>query len=479
MQLSDYLQQPWLYFMLMAMYGLSVITVIAVIFGENRNPVKSLAWVTILLLLPAAGLVLYFFFGRNIKSTRMISRGNKRRLRKSLKQPGMPRTPSGLSPVEEKLSKLALSLTGAVHFTGNDVTLFTEGRPKFDSLKADLLAARTSINMQYYIFESDAIGSEIADILIQKARQGLKVRLIYDHVGSFHVRRHFFRKLQRAGVEAYPFFKVTFSLLGSKVNWRNHRKITVIDGCTGYIGGMNVADRYLTGGKKFSSWRDAHLRIQGPAVAALQYSFARDWNFMGRELIDEPPRQPLVPCGDVGLQCVTGGPMSQWNSLAQVFLQAISTARRRVWIQTPYFLPPEYLLKALQNAALAGIDVRIMLPRRSDAMMLSLATRSYFTESLRAGIRLYLYEPGMLHSKVLIIDDTISSVGSTNFDFRSFEHNFEANMLIYSPEVNMQLRKSFMADQAQSIRINPEQWKERPYWQRTKESIWRLLSPIL
>lgn len=477
MQFWEYLQQPWLYFILMAMYGLSVITVIAVILGENRNPVKSLAWVTILLLLPAVGLFLYFFFGRNIKSKRMISRRNKRRLKKSVQQQNQPRNPRGLSPQGEKLSRLATSLSGAQHYVGNSVKIFSDGKSKFDALKADLQAAKESINLQYYIIESDTIGTEIAEILKRKASEGVKVRVIYDHVGSFHVKRNYFRSLRKAGVEAYPFFKVTFSPLASRVNWRNHRKMVIIDGTIGYIGGMNIADRYITGGKKFDCWRDCHLRITGPAVAALRYSFARDWNFMGRELLEET--HDIGNTGDVGLQCVTGGPMSQWNNMAQLFQQGIANARNRVWIQTPYFLPPEHLLKTLQNSALSGVDVRIMIPRRSDAKMLGLSTRSYFTECLRAGIKIYFYEPGMLHSKVLIIDDDLSSVGSTNFDFRSFEHNFESNMFIYSKDVNEELSRIFLADQADSTRVQPEEWKNRPLWQRSKESVWRLMSPIL
>lgn len=479
LELWEYLRQPWLYFTLMSLYALSIVTVIVVILGENRNPVNALAWVTILLLLPAAGLVLYFFFGRNIKSKRMISRGNKRRLRRAVMHPRRPNTPSApdLPPSSAQLAKLAHSLTGVPYFSGNSVEVFSDGRDKFKSLIADLKGARSSINLQYYIIESDPLGLEIAGILKEKAREGVKVRVIYDHVGSWHVSRHFFKDLRQSGVEAYPFFKVTFLPLASKVNWRNHRKIVIIDGAIGYIGGMNIATRYLDGGKKFGCWRDCHLRITGPAVASLQYSFARDWNFMGRELIQE--HVTTEPSGNVGLQCVTGGPMSQWNNLAQVFMQALSSARKRVWIQTPYFLPPDYLLKSLQNASLAGADVRLMVPRRSDAVMLSLATRSYFTECLRSGIKIYMYEPGMLHSKVLIIDDNLSSVGSTNFDFRSFEHNFEGNMLIYSAEVNAALREVFVSDLKESTRVQPEMWAKRPLRQRAKESVLRLMSPIL
>lgn len=477
MQFLEYLQQPWLYITLTATYALSVITVIVVIIGENRNPVKSLAWVTILLLFPAVGLILYFFFGRSIKNKRMISKRKKRRLRKSVAQPEFTKNPKGLTPNAERLSSLANSLTGAPVYTGNNVEIYSDGQSKFAALKADLLAANKFINLQYYIFENDSLGTEIAEILKDKVRQGVKVRVIYDHVGSFHVNSNFFKKLRKAGVEAYPFFKVAIVPLASKVNWRNHRKMVIIDGKIGYIGGMNIANRYLDGGKKFKLWRDCHLRITGPAVASLQYSFARDWNFMGRELLEETPQPDYA--GTSNMQCITGGPMNQWNNLAQLFLQAIASASKKVWIQTPYFLPPEYLLKALQSSALSGVDVRIMIPRHSDAVMLGLATRSYFTECLRSGIKLYFYELGMLHSKVLIIDDDISSVGSTNFDFRSFEHNFEGNMMIYSDDVNRTLSEIFLEDQANSVRVQTEEWKLRPLIQRIKESVLRLMSPIL
>lgn len=477
MELWDYVQQPWLYATLSATYALSIITVIFVIIGENRNPVKSLAWVTVLILLPAIGLVLYFFFGRNLKNKRMISRRNKRRLRRAIRLPHQPRRPKDLPAESEQLARLTETLVQCPYYSGNKVEIFSSGAEKFEALKADLLAARQTINLQYYIFENDKLGCEIARILKQKVAEGVKVRVIYDHVGSFHVASDFFKSLCKAGVEAFPFFKVTFVAFGSKVNWRNHRKIAVIDGTIGYIGGMNIADRYIDGGKKFHLWRDCHLRVQGPAIAALHYSFARDWNFMGRELLEETPNGE--PTGNVGIQAVTGGPMSQWNTLGQIFLQAISNAKKRIWVQTPYFLPPDYLVKALQNAALAGVDVRIMLPRHSDSRMLGYASRSYFTECLRAGIKFYLFEAGMLHSKVVIIDNDLSTVGSTNFDFRSFEHNFEGNLLLYSEELNESLRNVFLKDQEQSMRITGDLWRRRPLIQKLTESTIRLLAPIL
>lgn len=482
MEFWEYLQQPWLYATLSATYALSIITVIVVILGENRNPVKSLAWVTVLILFPAVGLVLYIFFGRNIKNKRMISRRNRRRLKRvTHRRASASFKPKGLPAESLELIRLAASLAGAPYYKDNSVEFFSDGSEKFKALKRDLLSARHYINMQYYIFENDSLGLEIADILKKKAAEGVKVRVIYDHVGSWHVSSNFFKNLRAAGVEAFPFFKVAFIPLASKVNWRNHRKMVIIDGEKGYIGGMNIANRYVSGGK-FPLWRDCHVRLLGPAVASLQYSFARDWNFMRRELIDDEPVADSVDntsAGNAGIQTVTGGPMSHWNNMEQLFLRAIASAHKRVWIQTPYMLPPESLLRALQTAALAGLDVRVMMPRRSDSVMLGYASRSYISSCLRAGIKIYFFDAGMLHSKVLIIDDDKSSVGSTNFDFRSFEHNFEGNLLIYSDSANSALRDIFMADQQQSTRVLPSVWNRRPRIQRAVESVLRLLSPIL
>ena len=436
---------PWVGWTLTAIYVLSIIITIGVILAENRNPVKSLAWVTVLVFFPAVGVVLYIFFGRSIKNTRMISRRNRRRLKRQLHS----------RPVD--LNKLDFSRE-TIH-------------------EARLAHSLTSAGF----FPDDKIGTRIRDILIERARAGVKVRVIYDHVGSMHTSSRFFRRMKEAGIEVYPFFRVTFRVLGTRINWRNHRKLCVIDGRVGYIGGMNIADRYIDGGRHFNEWRDTHLRVVGPAVAVLQGSFAIDWNFMGRPLIADPLPEwdPEHTPGHVGIQLVTSGPTSQWSNVEFMFHKAIASAKRRIFIQTPYFLPTEGLLKALQTAALSGVDVRIMLPRRSDSAMLRYASFSFITECLRAGIKIYLFEPGMLHAKNIVIDDELSSVGSTNFDFRSFEHNFEANMFLYSKEFNRRLADIFLADQRRSRRVLPAVWYRRPRAHKAAESILRLLSPIL
>ena len=473
---------PWVYPVLFMVYAATIVSCIAVVLSEKRNPIKSLAWVIALIFLPVVGLVFYLFFGRSIKSKRMISRHNKRKLLS--RQSGMAREelPAGLSVESRQLIRLAVNLCGIYPRSATEVRTFVSGQDKFDSLKADLRKARHSINLQYYIFSDDATGQEIASILMEKARMGVKVRVMYDHVGSFSARRRFFTKMRRAGVDAHPFFRVTFPQLANRINWRNHRKIVVIDDHIGYIGGMNIADRYLHGLPRGKVWRDTHLRVEGPVVSSLLYSFAVDWNFL-KHHSDITPLAPSQPVASgsrrILTQLITSGPTDHWASIAMLYQRAILSARKCVYLQTPYFLPTDALIKALQTAALSEVDVRVMIPARSDSNLLRLASFSYITECLQAGIKVYLYDAGMLHAKTLMIDDEFCSIGSTNFDFRSFEHNFEGNLLIYDKEVNREQKQLFFADMEHSTKLTYNTWTRRPLPIRFWESIVRLVSPIL
>lgn len=477
--IAQWFDWAWAREIVFLLYGVTIVSIIVIVVSENRNPVKSLAWVTVLLLLPMFGIVLYLFFGRNIQNQRKLSRRNRRRLKKRAPRSNISFRDLDLSDESLQQIRLAHSLAGAQVYTGNAVEVYTSGAEKFKRLKADLLAAKRYINLEYYIFENDRIGSEIAEILIEKALAGVKVRVIYDHVGSFSVKTRFFKKMRKAGIEVYPFFEVTFPQLGTRINWRNHRKMCIIDGEIGYIGGINIADRYIDGGRKFASWRDTHVRVEGAIVSALQFSFAIDWHFMGQELIDEDMSGQHEMPGNVTAQLLTSGPTSQWSNISLMFHKAICNAKRRIYIQTPYFLPTDALLKGLVTAALAGVDVRILMPRHSDSRMIDNASASYITECLRAGIKIYFYEAGMLHSKLIIVDDDFVTIGSTNFDFRSFEHNFEGNLFFYSREFNEQMVNIYRNDLRNSTRILPEQWKRRPLYRRAVESMVRLLSPIL
>ncbi|MBD5289558.1 MAG: cardiolipin synthase [Bacteroides sp.] len=455
---------------------------IVVVLSENRNPIRALSWTIALLSLPGIGLIFYLFFGRSLKGISMISRRNKRRLMHDSRQRTSSEAYSALNPDEQQLARLAHNICRAPLTVNNSIRIYTEGDKKFRDLRHDLRAARKSIMVQYYIFSDDALGSEIADILIDKARAGLQVMVIYDHVGSFSASRHFFRRMKEAGVKVHPFFRVTFPQLANRINWRNHRKIVIIDDAIGYIGGMNIADRYVQGLPDGREWRDTHFRVEGGIIRSLFYSFSIDWNFLkpneaGSTYRFDPPAQEKS--GNVGMQLITSGPTDRWESLSLCFMKAISTARKRIYIQTPYFLPTDSLQHALEAAALAKLDVRIMIPRRSDSRLLKLASYSYITQSLRAGIKVYLYEPGMLHAKAMIIDNSFVTAGSTNFDFRSFENNFESNLLIYDEAVNTHMRDIFFRDINDCTKLTLKEWMKRPVLQRFYESLLRLISPIL
>jgi hypothetical protein BACCOPRO_02468 len=477
--LLHYINVPWIWWTLTILYALTILTIIAVIVSENRNPVKSLAWVTVLLVVPMVGVVLYIVFGRNIQTKRILSRRNRRKIRKLVASPpARPRNVQGVEPLHRQIN-LARALCGTSYYEGNDVEIFDNGTDKFNALLSDIASARRYINLQYYIIEDDTIGNRVIDALVERAQAGVKVRLIYDHVGSFKLSKQARKRMSRAGIDAHPFFKVAFPPFGTRINWRNHRKLAVIDGEIGYIGGMNIADRYITGGKLFPMWRDLHLRLRGPAVGALQQSFAVDWTFMGEPILTEEAGMSVETDRPAGMQLVTGGPTSQWMNMTLIFQQAITAASKCIYIFTPYFIPSEGLLHALQVAALGKIDVRIMLPRRSDSDMLRWASFSFIQECLSSGIKVYLYNKGMLHSKAIIIDDDFATVGSTNFDFRSFEHNFEANMLIYSREFNARMKTIFFRDMRECTRLTTATWRRRPVTEKALESFFRLFSPIL
>ena len=469
------------YNILMVLYFLTVLAVIVVVLSENRNPVKSMAWMLVLVLLPIVGLVVYLVFGRSLKGMKLISRSHLRELRRMNDFPEDISRESDLCDSSRQLISLVNKLTEPHLFAGNDITIFTSGEEKFEALLHDIEQAREHIHLQYFIIENDTSGKRLIELLERKAREGVQVKVLYDYVGSFYFRPKVLKRMRAAGIEVHPFLKLTITQFLFRFNWRNHRKIVVIDGVIGYVGGMNIADRYIIGEKHQDPWRDTHLRIVGESVTAMQYSFAIDWDFTTRQLLmasikhhdaDESSSNYLV-------QMVNSGPASRWNNISFVFFKAITLAKHTLYLQTPYFLPSDSLLKAMQSAALAGVDVRLMIPSKPDGVMLRLATASYLKECLLSGIKIYCYDHAMMHAKVLIVDDEFATVGSTNFDFRSFEHNFEFNALVYSKEFNSQMKAIFEEDMAQCTRLSLGKWKQRPLLQKALESIVRLLSPIL
>ena len=461
------------------LYSITIVGLVLLILLENRNPLKTIPWVIVLIFVPGIGLIFYFFFGRDNRRLRIISRRTFKRFREQIK---IENQPQDLSVVPENYLPLAQLLNNSNYsaiFSGSEISVFTNGKDKFDALLDDIANARHHIHLQYYIFQDDKAGHKIKEALIKKAREGITIRVLYDDVGSWSTKNSFFEEMKREGIEIYPYLKVVFPILTSKVNYRNHRKIVIIDGKAGYTGGMNIADRYLYG-NKLGVWRDTHFRITGPGVYGLQASFLLDWYAISNKLINGKEYYPdLKPSSDMKMQIAMSGPTSQWRTLMQAFIFCISNAKKYIYIQTPYFLPTEALNQALQMAALGGIDVRLMIPKRSDTRSAQMATFSYIDKMLISGVKVYLYDKGFLHSKILASDDMLTCLGSSNFDFRSFEHNFEINAFVYQKEFAVRMKELFIRDIQSCEEITYHVWRKRPITKRLSESFMRLFAPLL
>ena len=457
-----------------------IIGTILVIVMDNRNPVKTMAWILVLIFLPVVGLALYIFFGRSRRHERIIGKKVYGHLLRKPMAEYLAQPADALPAGHARLVALFRHVNQALPFEGNDVETYTSGTTFLQALLHELRQARRHIHLESYIFEDDAVGRLVRDELMEKARAGVEVRVIYDDVGCWHVPNRFFEQMREAGVDVRSFLKVRFPHFTNKVNYRNHRKIIVVDGRVGFVGGMNLAERYVRG-FAWGCWRDTQARLRGKAVHGLQTAFLLDWYFVDRTLLTSAKYFPKLDDaqGNALVQIVTSEPVGPWREIMQGLLMALASARRYFYIQTPYFLPTEPILTALQAAALSGVDVRLMLPARADSRLTHLASRSYLADVLRAGVKVYLYRPGFLHSKLMVSDDSLSTVGSTNVDFRSFEHNFEVNAFIYDTETALQMREIFLQDQRECRQLSLRAWEKRPRRQKAAESIVRLLSPLL
>ncbi len=460
-------------------YLILVVSTVVVVVLDNHNPMRAMSWVVVLLFLPVVGLILYFFFGRNPRREHLISKHTLSRINRKSLQAYIEQKNIQTPPAYAQLINLFRSLNKAFPFEGNRTTLYFDGYTMVQALMRDIAHARHHIHLEFYIFEDDAIGHLVRDLLVDKVKEGVEVRLLYDDVGSWNVPNSFYDQMRSEGIEVRGFLKVRFPLFTSKVNYRNHRKVTVIDGRVGFIGGMNIAERYLKG-LDSGPWRDTHLRIEGPAVYNLQSNFLMDWFFMENSLLTASKYYPPVTsCGTALIQTVTSEPIGEWRAIMQGLVLAITSAKRYFYIQTPYFIPNEPILSALQTAALAGVDVRLMIPSRSDSQLTQLGSMSYLEDVLKAGVKVLFYEKGFLHSKMMVSDDMLSTVGSTNMDFRSFEHNFEINAFVYDEQTAWYIKERFLLDQRECRTIRLKEWKSRPLSEKFKESVVRLLSPLL
>ena len=474
----------YIHWIFLLIYIMVIVSIIVTILMDNRQPAKTMAWVMVLLFVPVAGIILYIFFGQNTRKMRFISQRSLDQLSKRQMLEFVEQRELRMPDKFQSLVRLFTNQSLALPFKDNEAEFYTDGYQFFPALLQSISRARHHIHLETYIFDDAPLGRLIADALIQKAKEGVEIRVIYDDVGCWRVPSAFFERMKKAGIDVCAFMPVKFPAFTSKVNYRNHRKVCVIDGIEGFTGGINIALRYVKGMRNGTlPWRDTHMRLRGSIVYALQRAFLVDWYFVARTLVTNRKYYPPMPwkiSNDCLAQMVTSSPIAPWPDIMQGYVRILLEAKSYVYMESPYFLPTEPVLFAMRTAALAGVDVRLMVPRHSDSHLLEWASLSYVVETLASGVKIKLYEGGFNHSKLLVADDEVSTCGSTNIDFRSFENNFESNVFFYDRQMALRIKELYMADEAQSVDFNDvDTLRHRPYLHRLTESLFRLLAPLL
>lgn len=465
---------------LVAYYVVAIIAMITVLM-EHRQPAKTIAWVLILSFMPLVGIILFFFFGQRIRKDRYIWQKSLDQLTKRSMIEFVEQKNLELPEQHKELIQLFVNQNWALPFKNNETDIYTSGYEFFPALLHEISKAKDHIHITSYIIEDDPLGRLIRDALIEKARQGIEIRFLYDDVGSWKTKENFFELMREEGIEVHPFMPVRFPAFTSKVNYRNHRKIIVIDGKIGFVGGMNLALRYVKG-EKGEKWRDTHVKITGAAVYGLQRAFLVDWFYADRTLITNRKYYPdtAIKANNNLIQIVTSSPTNVWAELEQGYIKVLLSAKRYVYMETPYFLPTEPILFALRTAALSGVDVRLMVPFKMDSKLVQLASQSYLNQIIASGVKVLCYKNGFNHSKLLVSDDNIATIGSANIDFRSFENNFEANAFFYDKTMAERVKNIFFTDESQCIPLqNIKEINHNSFIYRLWESIVRLLSPLL
>ncbi|ASS74060.1 cardiolipin synthase [Tumebacillus algifaecis] len=455
----------------------------AIIFLERKNVTSTWAWLLVLVVLPAVGFLLYLLIGQNLRRQKLyrVRDITESRLIESVHlQANHLQHAEGLDAYR---SLVHLNLVSNYSFLTQDnrVTIFASGHEKFESLLLEIREAKQHVHLLYYMIKRDRLGMKLLDLLIQKAHEGVEVKLIYDHVGSGGLSRRQFRRLTEAGGEVRPFFPSRIPYLNWRINFRNHRKVAVIDGRVGYVGGFNIGDEYLGLDKRFGHWRDTHLQIIGSAVYQLQGQFFLDWFAAAREEVrlDQKFFPKLEPAGKTSIQVVASGPNSELEYIRNGYLKLIYEAKASICLQTPYFIPDDDVLNALKIAALSGVEVRLMLPRKADHRLVQWASMSYLGELLKVGVRCFLYDRGFLHAKTIVVDGKVGVVGTANIDNRSFRLNFEISAFLYDEQQASKLQRLFEADLADCVELTYDLYERRSRAARILESLARLLSPLL
>jgi cardiolipin synthase len=490
------------YFLAASWFGLNLTTIILIagyllsifmallVISENRSPSKTLAYLLMFFALPYIGVMVYFVFGENYRKNKIYKKKwltdqqNAERFGNYMVRLSEEVLSSHMGTIKgnAQLVRLLVNDSKLPISVNNKVKVLQNGEEKFPAVFAALANAKHHIHIEYYIFEEGRIGNMLRDILISKSREGVQVRVMYDDFGS-DLGKAYLKSLKDAGVAAWPFYKVYFHLLANRNNYRDHRKIIIVDGVIAFTGGINISDKYDNRNPKPGHvfWRDTHLQIEGDSVKLFQYLFFLNWNFCCDEEIDLSGGYfpEYNGNGKQLVQVAYSGPDSDRASIMLSYFAAINNSREYVYISTPYFIPNESILNALKKAALGKVDVRLLVPGISDLKMVNAAAMSYYEELLEAGVKIYLYKKGFNHSKIVIADHSLSMVGTANMDIRSFDLNFEVNAVVFDHEIHEELKKAYMKDIGDSVEINLEVWKKRPRSRKMVESSARLLSALL
>ncbi|NJB72155.1 cardiolipin synthase [Saonia flava] len=466
----------WLIIFLV-LYIILAISIVLSLLIHGVKPAKTLGWLLAIFTIPVGGILLYLMIGRNRRKQKLYHSKKDEKL-SSLHQ--NVSVENELYKRNKKIIHLIQRNTDHAPTLTNELTLLKDGKITFQSIFDDLEKAKDYIHLQYYIFEEGELANKLLELFKKKIAQNVKIRLIYDGIGSYSLSKSYLKKLKVIGVEAYPFLPFRFGRFLSSLNYRNHRKIIVIDDKIGFTGGINVSDKYLKGDPNLGTWHDMHLRIEGLAAWYLNRIFILDWYLATKQSI--ATKAPIIDPNKIHgkiVQIVPSGPDDDFSSIEQAYFSIITTAKEYVYITNPYIIPSQAILHALQTAALSGVDVRMLVSESADSTIVNWTVKSYFESFLKAGIKIFLYPDGFLHSKIVVSDNAIVSIGTANVDIRSFHQNYEVNAIVYNSDFAKKLKEDFLIDSGKSIELHYEVYTRRPWIHRLKEGAAKILSPIL
>lgn len=470
------------------LYTVILARVLLVVLLERGSPARTLAWSLFMIVAPVIGIGSFFLFGKQVRKRRLFQIKHSpevENFQRYIQSQHERFDESEMS--REKILKDNRRLIGLLAqnghsflTAGNKVEILQDGTITFQSIMEAIRRAKHSVNILYYIIEEGEMADQLFALLAQKKKEGVVVRVIFDGFGSWFLSRTFLKKIRSSGIDIHPFVPMRLWRFFNKINNRNHRKIVVVDGKIGFTGGINISDKYIHGDPELGHWRDTHLRMEGPAVSGLQFVFLTDWYFVtGKYLIERNELFPnLKPKGNTYAQIIAGGPNNVFANIKQQYFAMITGAQRYVIMATPYFIPGENILFAMKTAALSGVQVRLILPYNSDSIVLKWSVRAYLEELMEAGVEVFFYHNGFLHSKIIIADD-VASIGTANVDERSLEHNFEINALLYDPHISRELKQQLEDDLVNCKRLILEEFQKRPRRDKIRESMVRLLEPLL